>query len=108
MKNSNVRESPISRDILLITDAEYGVKRKVPKILLEFSMRQLHNELINSPYDEGLLEARHANKNDVIISDTMLSSLVPPQVCPTTYHHKMVCGCATCNTSKYFQESLNS
>ena len=33
-EKSNVRESPISRDTLIITDAKYGVKRRVPKILL--------------------------------------------------------------------------
>ena len=38
MKNSNVRESPITRDILLIADADTKEKRRVPKILLEYSM----------------------------------------------------------------------
>ena len=47
-------------------------------------------------------------KNDVIISDTMLRSLAPPQLCPMTDNHKMMCGCAICNTSKYMQESLNA
>ena len=31
MKNPNVHESPTSRDTLFITDAESGVKRRVPK-----------------------------------------------------------------------------
>ena len=35
MKNSNVCESPISHDTLLITNAESGVKRIVPKLLGE-------------------------------------------------------------------------
>ena len=39
MKHSNVRESPISRDTLIIIDEESGVKQRVPKILLECSMR---------------------------------------------------------------------
>ena len=65
IKNSNVRESPIAHYTLLITDAESGVKRRVSKLLLEFSMRQFHNELIDSPYDGGLLGARHAKTNDV-------------------------------------------
>ena len=108
MKNSNVYESPIARDTLLITDAEYRVKWRVPKLLLECSMRQLHNELIASPDDGGLLGARHAEKNDVIISDTMLRSLAPPQLRPMTDNHKMMCGCAICKTSKYMQESLNA
>ena len=49
MKDSNVHQSPITRDTLLIADADTKEKRRVPKILLECSMRQLHNELIASP-----------------------------------------------------------
>ena len=108
MKNSNVSQSPITRDTLLIADADTKVKRRVQKLLLGFSMRQLHNEIIASPYDGCLVGARHAITNDVIISDTMLRSLVPPQLCTMTDHNKMMCGCAICNTSKYFQESLNA
>ena len=72
MKNSNVRQSPITRDTLLIADADTKVKHRVPKLLLECSIRQLHNEIIASPDDGGLLGARHSETNDVIISDKML------------------------------------
>ena len=99
-----MRESPIARDTLLITDAESGVKWRVPKILLECSMLQLHNELIASPDYGGLIGSRHADTNDVIISDTMLSYLAPPQLRPIIDHHKIMCGCAIWNTSKYFKE----
>ena len=54
MKDSNVRESPISCDTLLITDSEFGVKQRVSKLLLECSMRQLHNDLIDSPEYKGI------------------------------------------------------
>ena len=104
MKNSNVREYPIYRDTLLITYAEYGLKRRVPKLLLECSMQQLHNELISSPYDGGLLGSRHADTKNVIISYTMLYSLANLQLSPMTDHRKIMCSCAICNTSKYFQE----
>ena len=50
----------------------------------------------------------HADTNDVIITDTMLCYLSPPKLRPMTYNQKMMCGCAICNTSKYFQESLNA
>ena len=70
MKNSNVPESPISLDTLIITNAESGVKRRVPKVLLECSMQNLYNELIALPEDLVLLETRHTNTNDVIFSDT--------------------------------------
>ena len=103
MKHSNVRESSIARDTLLITDAESGVKHRLPKILLECSMQKLHNELIASPDDGVLLGSIHADTNDVIIIDTMLHSLAPPQLRPMTDNHKIMCGCAICNTSKYFK-----
>ena len=82
MKNSNARKYPIACATLLITDAESRVKLRVPKLLLDCSMRQLHNELIPSPDDVGLLGAGNSNTNDVIISNTMLCSLAPPQLCP--------------------------
>ena len=107
MNKSNVREYPISRETLLITDAESGVKRIVQKLLLECSMLQLHNDLITSPDDGGLLGAINANTNYAIISDTMLCYLAPPQLRPMADHHKMMCGCVICNNSKYFQKSLN-
>ena len=57
-----MRQSPITRDTLLIADSDTKVKRRVPKLLLECSMRRLHNELIASPDDGGLLGARHVKK----------------------------------------------
>ena len=38
----------------------------------------------------------------------MLNYFAPPQQRPMIDHHKMMCGCAICNTSKYFQESLKA
>ena len=51
-------------------------------------MRLLHNNIIASPDGGGLLVTRHANKNDVIFSDTMLRSLAPPQICPIKNHKR--------------------
>ena len=108
MKFFNVRQSPITRDTLLIADSDTKVKRRVPKPVLERSMRHLYNELIDSPDDGGLVGARHAITNDVIISNAILRYLAPPQLRPMTDNHKTICGCSICNTSKYMQESLNA
>ena len=94
MKRSNVSKYPIACDTLLITDADSGVKQGVPKLLLECSMQQLHNELISSPYDGGLLGSRHADTKNVIISDTMLCSLENLELSPMTDHRKIMCSCA--------------
>jgi hypothetical protein len=77
LKNQNVHQSPIKCDTLLIKDTETGVLRRVLKLLLECSMRQLHNELIAPPDQGGLLGARHHETNDVIISDTINSINTP-------------------------------
>ena len=77
------------------------------KHLRECSMQQMHNELNASPDNGGLLEARYANTNDLISSDTIIRYLAPPQLLPMIDHHKIMCVCAICNTSNYFQESLN-
>ena len=90
-ENPNLRQSPITRDTLLIVDKDTKVKHRVPKRLLGCSIRQLHNELIVSPDDVGLVGSRHAITNDVIISDTMLHSLAPPQLRPMIDNHKMMC-----------------
>ena len=66
-------------------------------------MRQMHNDIIASPDYGGLLGSRNTDTNDVIISDTMLCYLAPPQIHPMTDHQKMMYGCAICNTSKYFK-----
>ena len=103
-KCASVSNNPYT---LLIAGADTRVKRRLPKLLLKCSTRQLHNELLTSSDDEGSLGGRHAETNDVIISETMLRSIAPPQLRPMTDNPKMMCGCAICKTSKYMQESLN-
>ena len=49
-------------------------------------MREIHNEIIASPDYGGLLGSRHADTNDVIISDKTLRYLAPNQLRPMTDH----------------------
>ena len=67
----------------------------------------MHNDIIDSSDDGGLLGDRHAHTNDVISSDKILCSLAPPQLRTMIDIHKVRCGCAICNTSKCFHESSN-
>ena len=50
----------------------------VPKFLLHVSVRELHNSLVSYPNGDGIKYARD-EENDIIISDSTLSSLLPPQ-----------------------------
>ena len=55
----------------------------VPKLLLQVSVRELHNILVSDPNDGGLKDARDED-GKIIISDSTLRSLLPPQLkkCP--------------------------
>jgi hypothetical protein len=108
LRNSNIRESPIVRDTLLVDDDGDGVKTRVPKLLLECSVRELHNELIAPTSEGGLEEAKDRVTGEVIISDTMLRSIMPEQIRRMQEHHKQMCGCDYCNTAASMQSSLNA
>ena len=74
--------------------------------------RKLHNDLIELPVDKGgngggLAEARD-EKGKIIISDTALRYLLPPQLRPMTERHKLMCGCETCLVPDSHQRSLNA
>ena len=86
-------------DVSISTPGRAIARQTVHFRRTHFQLGNLHSSLVG---------ARHAITNDVIISDTMLRSLVPTQLRPMTDNHKMMCGCAICNTSKYIQESLNA
>ena len=51
----------------------------VPKLLLQVSVRELYNSLVIDPNDGGLKDARYEN-GKIIISDSTLRSLLPPQL----------------------------
>ena len=51
----------------------------VPKLLVQVSVRELHNSLVSDPKDGGLKYARDED-GKIIISDSTLRSLLPPQL----------------------------
>ena len=51
----------------------------VPKLLLQVSIRELHNSLVSDPNDGGLKDARDEH-GKIIITDSTLRSLLPPQL----------------------------
>ena len=51
----------------------------VPKLLPQVSVREIHNSLVSDPNDGGLKDARDENSK-IIISDSTLRSLLPPQL----------------------------
>ena len=51
----------------------------VPKLWLQVSVTELHNSLVSNTNDGGLKDARDEDVN-IIISDSTLRSMLPPQL----------------------------
>ena len=80
LQNSNVRESPIVGDTLLIDKHGNGVRTCVTSLLLECYVGKLHNELISPASEGGLEEAKYCVTGEVVISDTMLRNIMLRQI----------------------------
>ena len=94
MHNPQVVQSQIFNGCLKVNIYGHTELQLVPNKLLQFSIRKLHNILVSDPVDGGLKEARNA-ENNIIISDSTLRSLFPPQL-KMSSRYKVMCGCECC------------
>ena len=79
----------------------------VPELLLQVSVRELHNSLVSDPNDGGLKDSRDED-GKIIISDSTLRSLFPPQFKKMSARYKIMCGCEYCISAKSIHSSLLS
>ena len=106
LDHKHVVHSPISDDTVLVKNSESGQKERVPKLLLQVPVRELHNDLLMPANQGGLACARDID-GKVLISDTSLQKLLSKQLCAATKRHKQMCGCEICLTIQSHQQSLN-
>ena len=102
-----VVQSPISNDCLKVMLDDQTEPQLVPKLLLQVSVRELHNSLVNDPNDGGLKYARDEN-GKIIISDSTFRSLLPPQLKQMSARYKIICGCECCISAKSIHSSFLS
>ena len=75
----DVINSPINDDTILVVDETAGKKIKiVGTLLLRYSVRELHNDLIKDVNEGGLLDIWNDNK--LLVSEIALRFLLPPQL----------------------------
>jgi hypothetical protein len=102
-----VQESPIANDALLHPNPVTGKKERVPKLLLQIPICELHRNLLKLVEEGGLPEARDENGR-ALISDTALWSMMPEQLPRATERHKQMCGCEVCIMVRSLQLTLNA
>jgi hypothetical protein len=107
MNHPNVVESPIVNETIFVKNIVTGQKERVNKLLLQISIRELHNDMLLPPDQGGFAEAWD-ERGAARISDTALRALLPEQARKMTPRHKQMCGCEVCIQIRSLQQSLNA
>ena len=66
-----VVQSSISNDCLKVIFDDQKEPQLVPKLLIQVSVRDMHNRLVSGPHDDGIKDASDEDDN-IIISDSVL------------------------------------
>ena len=109
MNHPHVVSSPIARDTVLVkVQNSHGevVRERVGKLLLEISVRKLHQDLMK-PAPTGLSEAYCKSSNKLLISERYLRNILPPQLRAMTFAQNQMCGCEICTIMKMHHTSLS-
>ena len=91
-RHPQVVQSLISNDCLKVMLDDQIEPQLVPKLLLHVSVRELHNRLVSDPNDGGIKDAKDEN-GKIIISDSTLRSLLPPQLKQMSARYNIMRGC---------------
>ena len=97
--NPQVVQSQVANDCLNIKMDGYTEPQLLPKFLFQVSVRELHKNLVRATKDGGIKEARDEYDN-ILISDSTLRSLLPPQFKKMSSIYKVMCGCKCCISDK--------
>ena len=87
-----VFQSLISNYCLKVMFDDHTEPQLVTKLLLKVSVREMYNSIVSDPNDGVLKDTRYEYDN-IIISDSKLCSLSPPQLKQMSARYKVVCGC---------------
>ena len=98
-RHPQVIQSPISNDFLKVMFDDQKETQLVPNFLLHVSVRKLYNSLVIDTNDGGLKDSRD-EENNIIISDSTLHSLLPPQLKQIPALYKVMCGYECCISAK--------
>ena len=106
-RHPQVVQSPISNDCLKVILDDQTEPQLVPKLLHQVYVRELNNSLVSDTNDGGLIDARDED-GKIIIGDSTLRSLFPPQLKQMSARYKIMCGCECCISAKSIHSSLLS
>ena len=98
-------QSSISSYCLKLSIDGQLVPQLFSKFLFQVSVRELYSSIVIHHLEGGLKKARDAEDN-IIISDSTLRNILPPQLKKMTAQYKLMCGCECCKSAKIIQLSF--
>ena len=78
-RHTQVFQSTVSNYCPKVMFDDQTEPQLVSKLLLQVSVRELHNSIVSDPNDGSIKYARDKDDN-IIISDSTLRSLLPPKL----------------------------
>ena len=105
LKHPQVLQLQISSYCLKLSIDGQAEKQLVPKLLLQVSARKLNNIMVSPPEEGGFTEAIDAD-NNIIIIDSSLCNILPPQMNKMTAQYKIMCSSKSFIYTKSMQYSL--
>ena len=98
-RHPQVVQSPISNDCLKVVLDDQTEPQLVTKLLVQVSVREIHNSLVCDPNDGGLKDSSDGD-GKINISDSTLHALLPKQLKQMSARYKIMCGCECCISAK--------
>ena len=106
LQHPQVLQSPIANDCLeasIDSTLNNSWFKKIPQVYV----RELYNSMVSTVEEGGLKEASNVD-NNIIISDSTLQSILPPQLKNMSDRYEVMCSCECCISSKSIHSSLLS
>ena len=97
----------IYNDCLKVMVDDQTEPQLVPKLSLQVSVRELHNSLVIDPNYVGIKDDWDED-GKIIISNSTLCSLLPPQLKQIYARYKVICNCECYISAKIIHSSLIS
>ena len=88
-------QSPITNDCFKVNIDGQSETQMVPTLLLQVSVWEIQNRMVVLP-EEIILKESFNEENNIIISDSMLCNILPPQLKKMYDRYKLICGCECC------------
>ena len=89
LQHPHIFQSPISNYCIKVSIDGPSKPQLVPKLLPQVSTRELHNSMVSPPEEFVIKEAIDVD-NNVIINDSTLQSILPPQIKKISAHYKVM------------------